>query len=1014
MRFFVLEVVSALTALALIGCESERTSPIEPCEDMAVSENGLITQGTCNGCDPRCWLTRVQPNQLWDIVTTGADQNGDNVGFGVAPGTSTSFYSLPYDFNQWNADAAALLNRTVTYGFSELPMVAVMSECADTIFDTDAATTPGGPYAGELNSMLAALYFAGFPPENVIIVSDAAEAMVYSGTFDVLLIPELENCHADAVSWFPVVSDLINNGGRVVTAYGFINVAFINNIGLFGHGTYRWIGAPFTTEVDPFWTGLVHPGYLSRTYGWMWYGAGVRRLAYDPPYLERMTVFAYESGPTGLVLRAGDADGDNLPDATDPSPTDANGDVDGDGVPDAYEITVLGTDPYVADVAVGPKEFYVVSPFGGGPVYVDLPPITITLDATDIYFLVNSSLSMTEEVAALQADLSTTIIPAAQALFGDVQFGVGEYRDYAGDLVPYRNLSNITSDTVAVQAAMDSIVTADGGAGYAESAVQAINAVATGDDIGCYTTPAVCPVDYVGYPCFRPNSQPIVMLFTDHEFHNGMWDNYDSAMPTGVGYECYDYNEPSPCININGECAVDPLITCTSDVDCPTAPSPCINMSGECELDPLIICASDVDCPTTTTPCSGGVCDVDPLITCTTDVDCPTTTSLCINMSGECTVDPLITCTSDVDCPNVPTSCTGIAGECQIDPLITCTSDWNCPNACELASECIPLNPSQPSIWSANWRLNNIGGRILGMWSGWPNETGRYTTWTWGLTWPNIDDVTDIYYSATNTHSYDRSSNRFVYGVSSDGVGLETEVVNALTDFDTEHWTYVSETSTDLDSADPNAGPLVVFQGTACSDCWWHSTSSSGVTGARSGSTVTYRAKIENGRMDWWTNWWQYAVHPTDVAQQFDVVGRVYHNNAHLQDEFTFHIMVPGTDIAVPQPTSGSYWHVYDALDTCTPTETPRWARLFFNVTIPDDTALTLIAQTSATNDFSLSPIVPLTYFPGEASLNLRSELEDAGELTSNRYLKITADMSSTASGLSPVIHYFILENYCL
>jgi hypothetical protein len=172
----------------------------------------------------------------------------------------------------------------------------------------------------------------------------------------------------------------------------------------------------------------------------------------------------------------------------------------------------------------------------------DLETSTQLLSA-DVFFLMDSTGSMHQEIANIQRGLTGTIVPGAVAAIPDVRFGVGAFADFAvgeygnpvtGDR-PFEMRRAITDDIGAVQAALDGLPLTWDGLDLPESQVEALYQVATGEGLGDYIAPAPgCPTPGLGYPCFREGSQPVVVLVTDAEFHNGpdgQWP-YQRITPT--------------------------------------------------------------------------------------------------------------------------------------------------------------------------------------------------------------------------------------------------------------------------------------------------------------------------------------------------------------------------------------------------------------------------------------------------------------------------------------------------
>ena len=260
-----------------------------------------------------------------------------------------------------------------------------------------------------------------------------------------------------------------------------------------------------------------------------------------------------EAGDDDLYSPPVDTDGDSIPDFRD---TDS----DNDGLSDADEFGRYGTDPRAADsdgdgvsdlveIAACPAgdsscandaldrdssprtrgDFVFLEPYMQPP-----SPPRDTLDfatdirVADVYFLMDTTGSMSGSITSLRNSLST-FIPRVRAEIPDVWIGIGDFRDYpvspygsAGDFA-YRNHQSLTPDASAAVAALSRYV-AGGGNDGPESHVPAVWAVATGSGLpGTSGTPApaACPAGHWGYPCFRDGAVPIIVMITDIYMHNG-------------------------------------------------------------------------------------------------------------------------------------------------------------------------------------------------------------------------------------------------------------------------------------------------------------------------------------------------------------------------------------------------------------------------------------------------------------------------------------------------------------
>jgi len=285
-----------------------------------------------------------------------------------------------------------------------------------------------------------------------------------------------------------------------------------------------------------------------------------------------------------------DSDNDGVPDAeeiadgTDPLSTDS----DGDGITDLGE-RAAGTDPNDPTSRIPETDFFVVLPYNGDR---EMRPLRFgtAIEQADVYFLVDMTGSMQGERTNLINGLVDVIIPGIQAEIDNVEFGAGGLDDYpymgygspgfgdrGGDR-PYYNLRDIgpydadvgawstaagpTTCPSAGPSAPDGIGSITGspngrldileaveglpchsGSDGEESYVPAMYATATGMGLtwpgGSVPERGACPSipDEMGtrrgYPCFRPGSLPIILLFGDFSFHND---------PTGDA----TYSFPSP------------------------------------------------------------------------------------------------------------------------------------------------------------------------------------------------------------------------------------------------------------------------------------------------------------------------------------------------------------------------------------------------------------------------------------------------------------------------------------
>ncbi len=233
--------------------------------------------------------------------------------------------------------------------------------------------------------------------------------------------------------------------------------------------------------------------------------------------------------------------------------------------PDVLEetVTTVDTGPGVRDTggstggdAGASTEVCVqIQPDAGGVQTVDLrtqPRLT----TADVLFLIDHTGSTEPSIDNVKNNLQTTIVPGMAAAIPDVQFGVADFQDFPvfwapdttygaiGD-IPYTLIAGVTSNIAVIQGAVNGIQSFGGG-DEPEAQVEALYQSATGEGYAPWISPrGPCSVPgSFGYPCFRPNAQPIIVLITDSTFHNPP-SGLDYA--TYSNYDPYDFIHPSQC-----------------------------------------------------------------------------------------------------------------------------------------------------------------------------------------------------------------------------------------------------------------------------------------------------------------------------------------------------------------------------------------------------------------------------------------------------------------------------------
>lgn len=244
-----------------------------------------------------------------------------------------------------------------------------------------------------------------------------------------------------------------------------------------------------------------------------------------------------EDFPDGSDLNATNSAGVRFSTVSDGLVVDRVGvlpDVDGDGVPDDAD-DCPGTPDWIScdndpsNDGLYQTVFFDMSG-AGEAVRTSVANTTAEIPQIDVYFLIDATPTLAEEIAVLQAEI-LTIVDDVRLNFPDAQFGLGLYREYplvplapAHSQAPYHHILDLTADEVLVQVAVSTLNTV-ANATTPSAATQALYSVATGLGLGdMVPNRGACPnapdAD-IGYPCFRPNALHVVMNITDAEVYNG-------------------------------------------------------------------------------------------------------------------------------------------------------------------------------------------------------------------------------------------------------------------------------------------------------------------------------------------------------------------------------------------------------------------------------------------------------------------------------------------------------------
>jgi hypothetical protein len=223
-------------------------------------------------------------------------------------------------------------------------------------------------------------------------------------------------------------------------------------------------------------------------------------------------------------------------------------DTDGDGVPDDAD-DCPGTPDWITcdndPTNDGLYQTVFYDPSGAAEVArTSIATTTADIPQIDVYFLIDATPTLTEEIVVLQDEI-LLIIDDIRLSFPDAQFGLGLYREYPlaplappHSQSPYHHILDLTDDDLLLQMAVSTLLNDEwtntvANMTVASAATQALYSVASGRGLGdMVPNRAPCPSTLdgdIGYPCFREGALHVVMNITDAEVHNG-------PNPTGSEY----------------------------------------------------------------------------------------------------------------------------------------------------------------------------------------------------------------------------------------------------------------------------------------------------------------------------------------------------------------------------------------------------------------------------------------------------------------------------------------------
>jgi hypothetical protein len=196
-----------------------------------------------------------------------------------------------------------------------------------------------------------------------------------------------------------------------------------------------------------------------------------------------------------------------------------------DGMTGLAQITV------VAYRKTGPQQdFFFILPYND-PAGTQQKPLDFStlVPALDVFFIMDTTGSMTGEMNNLKSSLNSTVIPGIQAAVANSEFGVGFHDDFPVDSYgtsgggctdqPFGLLQAITNNAAAVTTAVNAL-TLSCGDDEPEAGIEGIYQAATGDGLAG-PSPTSVAVNHtgVGGVGFRTGTMPVIVPISDADSH---------------------------------------------------------------------------------------------------------------------------------------------------------------------------------------------------------------------------------------------------------------------------------------------------------------------------------------------------------------------------------------------------------------------------------------------------------------------------------------------------------------
>lgn len=719
-------------------------------------------------------------------------------------------------------------------------------------------------------------------------------------------------------------------------------------------------------------------------------------------------------------------------------------DIDGDGVPDDADDCPGTPDWITCDNDPTNDGLYATVFYDPSGSTEALRRTTLTTVAEipqiDVYFLIDATPTLAEEIAVLQAEI-LNIIDDVRLEFEDARFGIGLYRQYPYAPLaapysqsPYHHVLDLTDDEALVALALSTLNTV-ANTSLGSAATQALYSVATGlglsDTVpnrgGCPN-----PVDAdLGYPCFRADALHVVMNITDAAVYNGPQspglEYGDPPFDGTVGAASADLPPaemfPELFISDSAANALDlgdlssrsltllgMSTALTNQVDTSTAPGcaspppvppdpPGVDMDGK-----DVILALRFDTPpvafsvfsdNTHWPGAYVALFDDALLDPSTALACDGGT-LGNGMWGAIAWNPAPSQVYYVVADGIiPASDPGATPEGAFSISIVHDGDPSNPTW---------LTTAAPVAWAS------VESALLAS----DIRVASVVTLRDAMTSPS-DGNLDARLMAIATDAITKGGDQWVTELpAANGEGLDSAVSNTITLASTDSVYDISVTELD-DPATPIDERIFIDR------IRWDDCAQGQVLECGWGSGRNCRRCDVGAVIDFEVRFLNTNVAPTAASQVFDFELATRADGTVEGERVPVRVMVP--DAAAhefgPGPASAFYQNVYDSTARCiTPPERPKWGLLRFDATTPGDTSIDFEIRTAATPEDLVLATPAIVGVPADTGSDDFFDITDAliadGQSYGLPYIQITAVLNASNSPpTSPTLQGWTFEFVC-